>query len=336
MKSWVRSLRSASLLGLRRACRWLRTSEDASQVGQSRRRQRRTEPVQAVDGAPSRPLPSVPRKPQATEAVEKSAARLRATLAGQWSASTSAAANVKGFDFSVLKQFPKLQRLVLFGAEVNNATLDQIQGLKLRDLVLENTEITDEGLSKLAGTSDAQVAQPAPLVLPDRRRAGIPDQAAEHRATAPAVQPFRQPRHGAPGQDSRSCACSTCAAAVRSATPGLEHLATLKNLERLKLRNPPITDAGLHAIRGLTKLKGLGLEDSRITDDGLADVEGMTKLDELYLMRTNISDKGLEHFEGPQGHEAARAAQRQSRRLGTRVPQGHVRSCRCSTWPKPK
>jgi hypothetical protein len=49
-------------------------------------------------------------------------------------------ASVKGFDFSLLSKLPRLERLTLWGADINNQTLDSLAGLKLRDLRLSSSD----------------------------------------------------------------------------------------------------------------------------------------------------------------------------------------------------
>ena len=102
--------------------------------------------------------------PAAVAAIEKIGGKVTRNANGAVTGVDLSQASVKDFDFALLKKLPALARLELFGADVNNATLDKLQGLKLKELVLENTEITDEGTAQAGQSGHAQVAEPAPLV----------------------------------------------------------------------------------------------------------------------------------------------------------------------------
>ena len=58
------------------------------------------------------------------------------------------------------------------------------------------------------------------------------------------------------------------------------------------LNGIPVTDAGLHNLRGLTQLQSLGLDDTRVTDAGLEDLKGLKSPHECCGSR------------GPTGHRA--------------------------------
>jgi hypothetical protein len=248
------------------------------------------EPTAASASPTASPATDASDDPAVVAALEKIGAKLARNKAGAVTAADFSDAQVKAFDFAQLAKLPGLEVLELWGADVDDATLDKIAPLKLRELTLENTEITDAGLARLASI-------PTLRSLNLRRSSYLTDAALTHVAKLPNIEVLEllYNNFGDAGiehvaklpklrvLDLRGCVLVTDA--------GLAHLAACKNLQRLKLRNPNVTDAGLKALRGLSKLRGIGFEDSaQISDQGLADLEGMPLLDELYLMRTNITD----------------------------------------------
>ena len=87
--------------------------------------------------------------PEAVSAIEKIGGAVTRNAAGNVTAVDLSKANVKDFDYSVLKKLPSLTSLELYGVDVNDATLDKLAGLPLQTLILENTEITDAATAKL-------------------------------------------------------------------------------------------------------------------------------------------------------------------------------------------
>ncbi len=79
---------------------------------------------------------------------------------------------------------------------------------------------------------------------------------------------------------------------------GLAHLAERIQLHRLGLNNTKVTNAGLSHLRGLTHLQCLELDGTKITDEGLAHIAGLTQLYWLWLANTQITDGGLSTSRG--------------------------------------
>ncbi len=73
----------------------------------------------------------------------------------------------------------------------------------------------------------------------------------------------------------------------------LLQIATLGNLEDLKIESAPFTDAGLKPLTQLKKLKSLSLESDLITDAGLATLAEMPSLVQLELTRTQVTDEAI-------------------------------------------
>jgi len=67
-------------------------------------------------------------------------------------------------------------------------------------------------------------------------------------------------------------------------------------LERIDLRDKPITAADLARLEGLTSLHVLGLKGCRVGDAGLAHLKNLTGLSQLDVAGAGISDAGLAHL----------------------------------------
>ena len=75
---------------------------------------------------------------------------------------------------------------------------------------------------------------------------------------------------------------------------GLQSLAGMKNLTRLRLENTTISDAGIDALLGLEKLEYLNLYGTKITDAGLAKLEKLANLKSLYAWQTGVTKPAAE------------------------------------------
>jgi Leucine-rich repeat (LRR) protein len=83
---------------------------------------------------------------------------------------------------------------------------------------------------------------------------------------------------------------------IRVTSRGLEHLATLPDLQGLWLSNTAITDAGLKRIARIKSLRVLVIDRVRITDNGLAALVQLPNLEHLSLWRNYITDAGCRHI----------------------------------------
>ena len=78
----------------------------------------------------------------------------------------------------------------------------------------------------------------------------------------------------------------------------LVHVAALKNIASLNLRDTEITGDGLVHLKGLTKLEWLHLERTDIGDEGISNLAGLVNLQYLNLYGTRITDKSLDQLSG--------------------------------------
>src|SRR5262245_18604409 len=76
----------------------------------------------------------------------------------------------------------------------------------------------------------------------------------------------------------------------------LGQLGPLKNLERLRVNNPRLTDAGVEHLEDLHGLQVILLIRTRVGDTGLRHLAGLTELRQLHLDGTKVTDAGLIHL----------------------------------------
>ncbi len=82
---------------------------------------------------------------------------------------------------------------------------------------------------------------------------------------------------------------------------GLMHVAKLKKVVWLNLRDTKVTDEGLARLRGLKALKYLHLERTAISDAGIQHLSDLPNLEYLNLYGTKITDQALETLKGNKG-----------------------------------
>lgn len=80
---------------------------------------------------------------------------------------------------------------------------------------------------------------------------------------------------------------------TRVTDEGLKVIATLPDLQLLKLSGLPISDDGLRHLLPLRKLRSLQLSQTRVSDAGLKTVAGFSDLEELRLASLPITDSGV-------------------------------------------
>ncbi|HEX3872064.1 MAG TPA: hypothetical protein VHV77_16580 [Pirellulales bacterium] len=79
---------------------------------------------------------------------------------------------------------------------------------------------------------------------------------------------------------------------------GMETIATLANLEHLRIRGGAIGDAGLEALTACKHLRILNLPRTQATDCGLAKLERLPKLEQLRVGSPAITDLGVKELKG--------------------------------------
>lgn len=180
---------------------------------------------------------------------------------------------------SALKTWKHLRRLDLEGTKVTDNTLQHLSALtSLEALNIGYVLVTDSGLDALTSLNN----------LKELTLGG-------DKLTDAGLQPLRQLSRltyldlgGTQREDSGMWS-------VSFAQPGLEAIATLKDLRRLRLNGTLIGARGLETIQNLPHLKLLDLHDcERIGDDAIPMLAAMRELHSVDLTGTRISADGLE------------------------------------------
>ena len=180
---------------------------------------------------------------------------------------------------SALKTWKHLKRLDIEGTKVTDSALQHLSVLStLEALNIGYVLVTDAGLEALTSLTHLKELTLGGNKLTDR-----------------GLQPLRElpgltflDLGGAQRTDSGLWSVSVT-------QPGLEAIATLKELRHLRLEGTLISARGLETIKGLARLDILDLHDcARIGDDAIPILTAMQTLHSVDLTGTKVSPAGLE------------------------------------------
>jgi F-box/leucine-rich repeat protein 14 len=155
-------------------------------------------------------------------------------------------------DLKLLKLFPKLTSLEVWGAEINDVGMDALSGMTgLTALNLENTAITDAGLAKLKPLVKLEI-------IGLRRCSNLTDAGLAALESMPNLWRVEL-------------------LYTRIGDAGLAHLKNHAKLKLLDVRGcERVSDVGLAHIKDSTTIKALKLRNqTALTDAGLALLSGM-------------------------------------------------------------
>lgn len=176
----------------------------------------------------------------------------------------------------------------------NLSGLNQVRNLA--ELVISDTQVTDDGLVHLAGCDDLMTVS----LLNSRR---ITDRGLQHLLELPDLTELSLA--GTPITDAglKTLAALTqlqslSLAGTQVTDAGLPHLHGLAALSRLSLQDTAISDSGLQHLSRLRALQSLNLENTDITDAGLKQLTPLVQLRKLSLAGTSVTDAGLVHLSG--------------------------------------
>jgi len=202
-----------------------------------------------------------------------------------------------------LKDAPAITDLNLYSAElITDAGLSVLKGWKhLKRLSVRGTKITDTTLQHLSGIStleslDAGYAQITDVglelltPLTNLRELAI----GGNKLTDAGLQSLRQlpglidlDLSGAERTDSGLWSVSLT-------EPGLDAIATLRNLRHLRLNGTLVSSRGIGRLAALTKIEWLDLEGcQRIADDVVPMLAAFRNLQRVDLAGTRVTDKGI-------------------------------------------
>lgn len=179
---------------------------------------------------------------------------------------------------AAVKGWKRLKRLNARGTKVTDLTLQQLANVtSLEALNVGYALITDVGLDALAS-------------LPNLKELAI----GGNKLTDAGLQPLRQ----MPGLTYLDLAgtqrTDSGLWSVSLTEPGLDAVATLKELRHLRLNGTLVSGPGLEKLRALTKLERLDLERcKRVGDDAAPVLESFRSLRRLDVAGTGMTPKGI-------------------------------------------
>ncbi len=227
-------------------------------------------------------------------ALQKAYATLTKDADGNVIAVDLSTAELAGGQLQQLHNLPKLATLVIVGSSFADRDVPAICGLKqLRQLTLENTDLTNAGLLAL---DDLPALRTLNIrrnsALTDKALAKLPDRFPQLQSLLLLFNNFTDGALDSVAQlsDLRSLDLRGC---VKISNAGIQKLLPLKNLEELKFGPSQANDEVAKTLAQFTKLKTLMVEDTHLTDAGLPLLVHLTDLEELSLLRTRVSDDGL-------------------------------------------
>ncbi len=179
---------------------------------------------------------------------------------------------------STVKGWKHLKRLSVRGTKISDTTLQHLSGVtSLESLDAGYAQITDVGLELLTPLTN----------LKELTIGG-------NKLTDAGLQPLRQlpglvylDLSGAQRTDSGLWSVSLT-------EPGLDAIATLKNLRHLRLSGTLVSARGMEKLAGLTKLEWLDLEGcKRVGDDVAPLLASFRTLRRVDLTGTQVTEKGI-------------------------------------------
>lgn len=188
---------------------------------------------------------------------------------------------------SAVKNWKHLKQLNLRGTKITDTTLQHLSGVtSLESLNIGYAQITDVGLDLITS-------------LPNLKELAI----GGNKLTDNGLQPLRE----LPGLTyldlSGSQRTDSGLWSVSLNESGLEAIATLKNLRRLRLDGTLVSAHGLEKLRDLTLLERLDLQGcKRVGDDAVPVLASFHSLHELDVTGTSITGKGIAALQQAQPH----------------------------------
>jgi len=179
---------------------------------------------------------------------------------------------------AVLKSWRRLKRLNLRGTKITDSTLQMLNGLTtLEVLDIGFAQVTDSGLSQLTSLSNLKEFSVGGNKLTD---AGL-----QVLRQMPAITSLDL--SGSQRTDSGLWSVSLTES-------GVETIATLRELQHLRLHGLGVSPRGLEKLAGLTKLSRLDLQSCvRINDDAVNILKSFPALRIVDLSAASVTDQGI-------------------------------------------
>jgi internalin A len=169
-------------------------------------------------------------------------------------------------DATTLREYPNLQKLVLSGSRVGKSLTVLSDLTQLRELELENTDITDAEMKSLAALSNLRVLNLAGC--------NITDEGLQQLKALTDLQSLNLNR-----------------TKIRGA--GLASLTGLSKLETLSLQETELQASEITSLAGLSGLRILHLAKTPVDGALIPLLADLPNLERLYLDETNISDDDI-------------------------------------------
>lgn len=180
--------------------------------------------------------------------------------------------NAVDSDLQQLVGLVKLRMLMLWDSEITDEGMDYIKSMShLEHLLMPETSITDAGMERLKGMTELQ-----DLDLDGTR---LTVKSLEYLKGMTALRGF-------------------ALRGMHITDAGLEQIKDMTRLQVLVLPDTLITGPGLEYLEGMADLKALDLQGTKITDAGIGHIPHPTNLHYLVLGKTQITNAGLEHIKG--------------------------------------
>ena len=179
---------------------------------------------------------------------------------------------------AAIKGWKHLKRLNLRGTKIADMTVQYLSAVtSIESLDIAYTQITDVGLDPLTA-------------LVNLRELAI----GGNKLTDAGLQPLRQ-LSGLTSLDlSGGQRTDSGIWTVSLTEPGLDALATLKNLRHLRLSGTIVSSRGLEKFKGLTNLERLDLQGcKRIGDEAVPALAALTALHLVDLNSTSVTERGV-------------------------------------------
>ncbi len=177
---------------------------------------------------------------------------------------------------------------------IEEQVLALIRDIQACFLGLNNTPISDEGLSPLTRLSDLRVVNLYNTRITDQ---GLVVLARSQYVRLLTLNWTRITDDGLVALETMPSLRMLYLGDTSITDRGVTHLAKMSQLEALKFTRLPVTDDGLQLLAAMPRLRFLGLNETHVTDAGLTHLDGFPKLGYLDVQGTVISESAIEEFQ---------------------------------------
>lgn len=160
-----------------------------------------------------------------------------------------------------------IRSLDLTGCEIGDDDLAALAGMKIGQLQLSSTQVTDAGMEHVAGMKSLQILHVDDTTVGDRGLGRI--------VTLPLLMDVRVAR-------------------TRITSTGLGQLASASQIWRLSIGGSDIRDESLSQLKALPRLSSLEIKNAEVTDHGLEILSSFTGLRQITLADTQVTQTAVE------------------------------------------